>query len=108
MRMWNVNPELLCRKHLLGEHVEMHMFMGTIAKGRSIGGYLENKLVNPAMIRYRHDQLAYEMVKRGYNHQSPLTKPALILPFREINVVANMAELARRCPECKRLQNEKR
>ena len=33
MRMWLVNPALLCRQHLLGEHVEMHMFAGHILEG---------------------------------------------------------------------------
>ena len=23
MRMWMVNPKIMCRKHLLGEHVEL-------------------------------------------------------------------------------------
>ena len=36
MRMWNVDPKLMCNKHLLGEHVEMHMFFGTIQKGISM------------------------------------------------------------------------
>ena len=26
MRMWMVNPRIMCRQHLLGEHVEIHMF----------------------------------------------------------------------------------
>ena len=41
MRMWMVNPEILCRKHLLGEHVELHMLVGWIIKGKSIQGYLD-------------------------------------------------------------------
>ncbi len=48
MRMWNVLPEYLCRKHLLGEHVEMHMFVGTIKRGVSLNGYIKNKLVETA------------------------------------------------------------
>ena len=41
MRMWNVNPKTLCRKHLLGEHLEIHMFVGSINKKISMKGYLE-------------------------------------------------------------------
>lgn len=25
--MWGVDPSAMCRNHLLGEHVEMHMFV---------------------------------------------------------------------------------
>lgn len=44
MRMWMVPPELMCRQHLLGEHVELHMFVGAINKGTSVvtlPGYCE-------------------------------------------------------------------
>lgn len=34
MRMWVVNPKILCRKHLLGEHVELHMATGHLQRGR--------------------------------------------------------------------------
>lgn len=102
MRMWGVNPKLMCRKHLLGEHVEMHMFIGTMNKGISISGYIEKGLVNPAQIKLRHNQLAKEMEKRGYNHQSPLPfiKPDILTPFILVNIKENKKELARRCPEC--------
>ena len=40
MRMWNINPEKLCKNHLLGEHVEMHKLVGNLTKGRSVQGYI--------------------------------------------------------------------
>ena len=106
MRMWNVNPKLMCRQHLLGEHLEMHMFAGTIKKGIKIDGYIKNGLVQIGDIKNRHDILALEMFMRGYKHKS------LMLPFNEghktypkINIKANIIELKRRCNECKeRLQ----
>lgn len=30
MRMWMVDPKIMCRKHLLGEHLELHMLAGCI------------------------------------------------------------------------------
>ena len=99
--MWDVDPNKLCRKHLLGEHVEMHMFAGTIRKGISIAGYIKNGLVNPFMITIRHDQLAEEMKKRGYNHQSDLDFSSYGLELIPIDIEANGKELTRRCPECK-------
>lgn len=102
MRMWGVNPELMCRKHLLGEHVEMHMFIGTLNKGISISGYIEKGLVNPAQIRLRHNELAREIERRGYNHQSPLPfiKSNILTPFIPVDIEGSKKELARRCSDC--------
>ena len=100
MRMWNVKPEYLCRKHLLGEHVETHMFVGTINKGTSINGYVEKGLVEVHNISKRHDELKDEMIQRGMNHNSDL--PICDL-WEEgiIDVDNNIQELKRRCPECR-------
>lgn len=67
MRMWMVNPEMLCRKHLLGEHLECHMFVGTILAGKSLKGYVDNGLVEVDSLVQRHNDLAVEMSKRGTN-----------------------------------------
>ena len=60
--MWLVDPNLLCNRHLLGEHLEMHMFIGTIKKGSKINGYVEGGLCDPTKIIFRHDELADEMM----------------------------------------------
>ena len=72
MRMWKVSPRLMCDQHLLGEHAEMHMFVGTIRHGISLAGYITGGLVETHRIVQRHDQLAAEMARRGMNHRSPL------------------------------------
>ncbi len=100
MRMWNVDPKLMCRKHLLGEHVEMHMFAGTLAKGVSIQGYLDGGLVEVDRIRIRHDELAAEMERRGYRHSSPLRDDCPSFCAGRVNADENLSELARRCPQC--------
>lgn len=100
MRMWGVDPSLLCQQHLLGEHVEMHMFVGTIRKGISIQGYIDKGLVDPARIKQRHEELSSEMVSRGMNHNSPLLRIGK-KPSCEIDVLENMKELHRRCPACR-------
>lgn len=102
MRMWNVDPRKMCRKHILGEHVEMHMFVGSIRKGISLDGFVANNLVETGNIRKRHDALALEMVRRGMNHNSPLAS----FKVRKMGTVdprASMAELVRRCKDCERL-----
>ena len=99
MRMWNVNPKMLCRKHLLGEHVEQHMFLGTILHGSSLNGYVVKGLVDTRLIKQRHDQLAEEMKNRGYNHKSPLEYEDK-LSLGTVNPQISIQELVRRCPDC--------
>ena len=101
MRMWGVGPEKLCRKHLLGEHVEMHMFAGTINKGISIAGYIAKGLVNPREIQSRHNLLSEEMQRRGYNHQSALSIDCSNLPIASLSITENEIELKKRCRECR-------
>ena len=101
MRMWMVDPVLLCRQHLLGEHKELHMLVGVLRKGYSIAGYVENRLVEPRAIRPRHEEIVAEMERRGYNHQSPLpddfpTPPGAVMSEKE-----SFVELLRRCPDCR-------
>ena len=72
MRLWMVDPRFMCRKHLLGEHVECHMFVGSILKGTSMNGYLADGFLEIESLRSRHEELAAELVRRNYNHASPL------------------------------------
>ena len=103
MRMWMVNPRLMCRKHLLGEHVELHMFVAAIRRGLNLSGYLQNRLLEPHNISARHDELVREMERRGYQHRSPLPE---FNPVRcgRISRRANLTELVRRCKLCRRIQ----
>jgi len=103
MRMWMVDPARMCDQHLLGEHVELHMLVGTLLRKRSITGFIEKRLVEVHSVRVRHQQLVREMVRRGMKHRSPL--PA----FRARRVgavdrIENLRELARRCAKCRKLQ----
>lgn len=100
MRMWNVDPSLLCRKHMLGEHLEMHMLNGCIKKGTSLKGYIEKGLVEVQNIKKRHDELASEMIKRGYNHKTHFLEFSC-WDAGYVNVEQNIEELKRRCPKCK-------
>ena len=108
MRIWNVKPSLMCRKHLFGEHLEMHMFAGTIKQGKSLNGYIEKGLVETDIIVSRHDELAIEMTKRGYSHNSPLQIEKSIFKkyanLGKIDVENSLQELANRCENCRKLQ----
>lgn len=105
MRMWGVDPAVLCDQHLLGEHVEMHMLVGALNKGISVRGYTDAGLVVLSRIRSRHNKLAREMQRRGMRHRSPLPP----FPPRRggwLDADANLRELKRRCPNCRqRIRN---
>jgi hypothetical protein len=76
------------------------MFVGTINKGVSIQGYLDNGLVDTTKIKARHDALAAEMTKRGYNHKSPLEQPDVEEAW-SVDLTANIKDLANRCEACR-------
>lgn len=100
-----VDPRLLCRRHLMGEHYESHLIVGSINKKKSIKGFVESGLIDTTMLRTRHSQLAAEMVRRGYNHNSEL--PQFVDPVvGYIDIAANLVELRTRCEDCRKLQHE--
>jgi len=101
MRMWNVDPTKMCRQHLLGEHNECHMFVGTINRGISVQGYLDNLLLDPSTLRSRHDELSTEMIRRGYKHNSPLPEFNKGELAGIVLTKDNEIELRRRCKNCK-------
>jgi len=101
MRMWNVPTEYMCRQHLLGEHLELHMFVSTINMKKSVEGYMTKGLLEPEKIDKRHDELVQEMEKRNYKHKSPLKKITYDLKGGLVNTCENIEELKRRCPKCR-------
>lgn len=108
MRMWMIDPTLLCRKHLLGEHGEIHKHKHNFEKHHSIAGRIYPiVLIEPDNMQTRHNELAQEMLNRGYNHQSPYEQPDLsYLPdeqrYAKADLVYNMNDLYERCPDCER------
>lgn len=100
MRMWNIETGKMCNKHLLGEHVEMRMFVGTLNKNKSIKGYLDKGLVEVHNIRKRHDEIAKEMKKRGMKHKSALPKYKY-QKTGTVNIRKNEKDLFNRCKNCK-------
>jgi Pyrimidine dimer DNA glycosylase len=104
MRMWMVDPRLMCRKHLLGEHVELHMLVGSLRKGVSLDGFFENKLIELHSIERRHAQLVREMERRGFRHASPIVVKSK--RAGRVDRRANLVELARRCGDCRERQEK--
>lgn len=77
MRIWDIPPDILCRKHLLGEHNELHAMWNILTQGKA--GYVHHpetkRWKGKLKALYRvHEAIVQEMVARGYNHMSPLDK----------------------------------
>lgn len=92
---------------MLGEHVELHMFIGSMQKGVSMDGYVDNNLLEARSIRVRHAELVEEMEARGYKHKSTLFDSnswkgqlSTRVFHHRIDRDAARTELHRRCPEC--------
>jgi hypothetical protein len=75
MRIWDLDPALLCRQHLLAEHRELHGLWNILTLGKQ--GYSHH----PETLRWqgrlkalylRHEAQVHEMKRRGYQHASPL------------------------------------
>jgi hypothetical protein len=75
MRIWDIEPRLLCRVHLAAEHRELHGLWNILTMGKT--GYRrhpetkrwEGKL---AALYRRHEALVSEMDARGWHHRTPL------------------------------------
>lgn len=106
MRMWLVPPQIMCRAHLLGEHVEIHMFIGTINKGGRVSGYIAGGLLEFDSLESRHHDLVSEMLRRGYRHNSPLPEIYNTVENRKIDVQENIKELCNRCENCRKRYEE--
>lgn len=75
MRVWDIEPERLCRRHLLAQHNEIHAIWAILTGDRK--GYSRH----PETLRWRgrtralyerHRETAEEMTQRGYRHESEL------------------------------------
>lgn len=83
MRIWDIEPRLLCRQHLLGEHRELHGLWNILTLHNGEGGYSAHPETKRwvgklAALYRRHEDLVVEMNSRGYSHNSPLDAKAAI------------------------------
>ena len=101
MRMWMVDPKIMCRNHLLGEHAEIHMFVWNIDQKHSVKGYLTKGLLEIHSLYSRHRELARELRRRGYQHNSELdAKWKLAKHAGSIDKKRSLEELVNRCAKC--------
>lgn len=115
MRMWMVDPKVLCNKHLLGEHGEIHKHRHNFVKQHRITKRISPVVqIEPRNMQSRHDELANEMICRGMNHQSSFVQPDIsYLSENErqanVDIKHSLVDLSSRCPECaKNIKNYER
>lgn len=75
MRVWDIDVRLLCNKHLVAQHNEIHAIYSIITHNKH--GFASH----PEVMRWRnctgqlisrHNDTADEMLNRGMNHRSPI------------------------------------
>lgn len=106
MRMWMINPELMCIQHIVGEHGELHKFRHSFVKKHNMNKRMKLKQIFPQLMQVRHDELA----KYLKNHNSPYEQPDIsylnnneIVELTDKILNYNIEDLCKRCPECKRI-----
>jgi hypothetical protein len=75
IRIWDLDPAVLCDRHLLGEHRELHAIWSILTTGKR--GYARHPETlrwrgRLAALHARHDRQVEEMHRRGFRHLSPL------------------------------------
>ena len=83
---------------------ELHKHRHNFVKGHSMAG--RRGQIEPESMAARHEELAIEMVRRGYRHESPYDPPNLdYLPpedrFGRVDRVRSLRELWTYCDACR-------
>lgn len=114
MRIWDISPKLLCRKHLLAEHRELHGLWNILTKHNGTGGYSRH----PETLRWvgkekalylRHQKLIVEFKRRNYRHNTPLEKELATGKEKQdflLNTLLEQREILEKKP-CRCLLNTK-
>lgn len=102
MRNWNIDPKLMCNKHLVGEHGEIHKSVANLRYTKKWTLSLTAKgFLEPQNFLDRHNKIAKEMIKRGMNHKSPLDIADIDLPTGKVDINRSINDLMERCPQCR-------
>ncbi len=99
VRIWCVPVSELDRQHLLGEHAELHCIVGALrGKYRAYSRHPETLRFKDRIqqLYYRHGEQVREMLRRGYEHNSPLPNSSRVYVCTEEEAQRDYAELAKR------------
>lgn len=100
MRMWCIPTNIMCTKHIMQEHKDIHMIVGAINKKINIQSFILNGYIDTDKIKSRHFELAKEIEKRGGKHISKLPVFS-IKRLSYLNKFANLDYLKANCKKCK-------
>ena len=101
MRMWLVDPEVMCDTHLKREHHEIHQFVSMlrgkwdITDAAMIEKAISHTMMGqmfPQLIEERHDELAREIVARGDDHVSRIDVPEIVSNLPKPSVTTNLID----------------
>jgi hypothetical protein len=107
MRMWMVDPRIMCFKHLCREHCEVHRLVANLRKGRDVRSYLLRQVLDISSIYIRHKELEDEIMARGGKLDSPLSAAECVAFARwygstTVNIGRSLADLSDCCKECRK------
>ena len=105
MRMWMVNPKLLCQRHLLSEHCDIHRFISSVRVGHDVRRCLIRAMIDPSKVYQRHAELEEEIAERGGRLNSPLLASecnayAKWYGSTTINISRSLSDLSNCCIDC--------
>lgn len=108
MRMWMIDPRLLCNKHLIGEHGEIHKHLHNFIKKHKIDGRIYPIVqIEPSSMEKRHNELEKEMeIRFNKKYNSPYKQPDIsYLPIKQqkaiVDIKQSIQDLYNRCENCK-------
>jgi len=111
MKMYLVNPEVMCSQHLEEEHRSIHVIGDMIKNNFDVEEFVDNKLFDLGQLKKRHDELEKEMEIRGCWNNNPLDiivpkdhKYYNVIvnqrPMNNVDTYQNRKELLRHCSRC--------
>ena len=107
MRMWMISPGLLCNKHLIGEHGEIHKHRHNFVKKHNISGRIKPIVqIEPESMYSRVEELRKEAIKRNLKYKAIYNQPDLTylsddLRYAKVDLSISKKDLCERCAECK-------
>ena len=112
----------MCRPHLLGEHMEGHMFQGSMRGNISLAGFYDGNLFfGPQFLIHRHNELTMLLKGQLVGHKTQITTETIAeatgpqaglvysrLSYPDIQITKEMVKQSRmdllsRCSNCRNL-----
>jgi hypothetical protein len=107
IRLWLLQPKLLCNLHLWCEHIEAHVFAMLLEGKNSLQYFIDRGVVEVHNIRPRHDALAVELLRRGMKHDRKWPLPKFTeFEAGHVDRALALRTLTAACTDCARRANK--